>query len=219
MADPVTPAPTTPAPTTPAPTTPAPTTPAPTTPAPTTPAPTTPAPTETKAPSTILTETPPAAAPEDIKVTLPEGWQDNGLVKDFLPLAKEAKLTSEQAQKLVDLHISTVRKTQEQYREQMMKWAEEAKADKDLSVNFDQNIQVARRALDKFGSPGLRELLTSTGLGNHKDVIKFFASVGKLVSEDRLPGNGAADGATAEPSREDLLKQVYPNSPGMFQGK
>jgi len=149
---------------------------------------------------------------------LPEGWQDNGLVKDFLPLAKEAKLTNEQAQKLVDLHINTVRKSQEQYREQMMKWAEEAKADKDLSGNFDQNIQVARRALDKFGNPGLRELLTSTGLGNHKDVIKFFASVGKLVSEDRLPGNGAAGGAD-EPSREDLLKQVYPNSPGMFQGK
>ena len=57
---------------------------------------------------------------------------------------------------------------------------------------------IARTAVDKFGTPELKELLVSHGVGNHPEMIRFMVKVGKLTGEDvpggvTVPSNPAAD--------------------------
>lgn len=168
---------------------------------------------------TLLTkeEKPSPPAAEEIKVKFPEGVvTDEALLGKFLPIAKELGLKSDGAQKLVDLFAETQAAAQTRHMEQITQWAEQAKADKEIGgPAFDANLAVAKKALDRLSSPGLKEMLIKTGLGNHPDMIRAFVKVGKLISEDRLPGGGASQ--EAGPSREDLIKEAFPASPQMLQ--
>jgi hypothetical protein len=65
---------------------------------------------------------------------------------------------------------------------------------------------VARKALESFGSPALKELLNNTGLGNHPEVIKAFHKVGKLISEDKM-----VKGTPATPGSDDIAKKLFPS--------
>jgi hypothetical protein len=161
---------------------------------------------------------PPATAAEDWKPVIPEGMklEQKGL-DAFTGWVKENKIDGKAAQKLFDQQVEAQKQAEQQRLATVTGWAEETKADKEIGgVNFDQTMAAAKRIIDRVASPGLRELLQQSGLGNHKEVIRFMAKIGSLISEDRLPGggNGAAPGGT--PSRYDLLKEAYPNSPEMW---
>lgn len=212
MSDPVTPAPATPAPTDPA------AAPSPATP-PATPAAAAP-PADPAAPATeTLLAKKDEKPPEEIKIKFPDGVvADEALLGKFVPLAKDLKLNSEGAQKLVDLFAEAQKASETRHMEQITQWAEEAKTDKEIGGEaFDANLAIAKKAMDRLATPGLREVLIKSGLGNHKDVIKVFMQVGKLISEDRLPGGGATQ--QAGPTREDMIKEAFPASPQMFQPK
>jgi hypothetical protein len=157
------------------------------------------------------------AAPEEIKVKFAEGVSfEQSRVEQFTKLAKEIGLKSEGAQKIADFYSEMVKGAAEEQVAITTKWAEEAKADKEVGgAAFDQNLAVAKKALDRVGSPALKELLARSGLGNHVEVIRLFAKIGKSISEDRLPGADPAAGG--EPSLEQQLHEAYPNSPGMFK--
>ena len=51
---------------------------------------------------------------------------------------------------------------------------------------FDENISLAKQALEKFGGQELKDLLQSTGFGNHPAIVKAFYNIGKSVSNDTL---------------------------------
>ncbi len=188
-----------------------------------------PAPAAPAVPATVLTGDPAApppadpakpavpAAPEEIKVKFAEGVSfEQSRVEQFTKLAKEIGLKSEGAQKIADFYSEMVKGAAEEQVAITTKWAEEAKADKEVGgAAFDQNLAVAKKALDRVGSPALKELLARSGLGNHVEVIRLFAKIGKSISEDRLPGADPAAGG--EPSLEQQLHEAYPNSPGMFK--
>lgn len=125
------------------------------------------------------------------KAQLPEGFEklDDGLMAEFGPIAEELKLSQEQGQKLIAMHANTLKSMQDAQQkaqgEQLEQWAKDAKADKELGGDkFDQNLTVAKSALDKFGSPALREMLDASGLGNHPEVIRVFHKIGKAIAED-----------------------------------
>ena len=64
----------------------------------------------------------------------------------------------------------------------------------------------AQKALDTFASKEFREFLDSTGLGNHPEMVRAFAKVGKLMSEDSFvtgQGNGSP--------KNDLVEAFYPS--------
>lgn len=125
------------------------------------------------------------------KVELPEGFEalDDNLMKEFAPIAEELKLTQEQGQKLIAMHAQTLKASQDAqqqaWADQLTQWAKDAKADKELGGDkFDQTLEIAKSAVAKFGSPELKEMLDSTGLGNHPEVIRVFHKIGKAISED-----------------------------------
>ena len=72
----------------------------------------------------------------------------------------------------------------EGHAKQVDDWLAEAKADPEIGgAAFDANVAVAVKAIEAFGSPGLKDLLNASGLGNHPEVIRFAAKAGKAIAE------------------------------------
>ncbi|OQP28752.1 peptidase [Morganella morganii] len=143
------------------------------------------------------------AAPEKYEFKTAEGQElDAEAVKAFEPIAKELNLSNEQAQKLVDVYggkimPKLVEQQAAQWQQQIEQWAEQVKADKDLGT--DASIGAAQKAMDKFGSPELKQYLNETGLGNHPELVRIFANIGKAMSEDGLvTGNSGGAKSAAD---------------------
>jgi len=130
---------------------------------------------------------------------------DQDALGEFKALAGDAKLSQEQAQKVVDIGVKLQQKwaadqakAMEGAREQ---WAQASNTDKEFGgEKLAENLSVAKTALDKFGSPELKQLLNDSGLGNHPEVIRFFYRAGKAISNDRIVSGGNGPGAAIDPA-------------------
>ena len=137
---------------------------------------------------------PPPAEPVEYAFTTPDGAAplDPKRVEAFTALAKELKLPADTAQKVVDLAAQEAKASAEAHTALVQSWADEVKADKTLGGdNLSASALVARKAID-LGPPELKELLNSTGLGNHPAVFKWAYAVGKALSEDTFRTSGTA---------------------------
>jgi hypothetical protein len=134
---------------------------------------------------------------DDYEFALPEGFTANEeLAGELKVLAKENGLSKDVAQKFADLGVKMQQQQAEAWQSQVDQWAEQVKADKDIGgEKFDENVSLARQALDKFGGQELKDLLQSTGFGNHPAIVKAFYNIGKSVSNDTLVvSNGTSKG-------------------------
>lgn len=151
-------------------------------------------------------------APEEYAdFTLPEGFElDDATKASFKQLAKQHNLSQSAAQGLIDLHTQVVTAALDESRKVVAAWAEEVRADKDLGgANYDSTLADVKRAMGRFGTPALRELLNSSGLGNHPEVVRFVAAVGKSFKEDSVVPTHGQPAPTGE---EAVLRTLYPNS-------
>lgn len=154
----------------------------------------------------------------DVKAfKMPEGVElDTVVAEAFAPVAKDLGLNQEQAQKLADFHAQEVaRQTQLQaanWQEQQGKWQEATKSDAEFGgEKFDENLGLASKALDKFGTPELKEALVSTGAGNHPEFVRLLYRVGKAMGEDGVgAGLNPGQSTTGDPE-EDRARRLYPN--------
>ena len=143
-----------------------------------------------------------------------EGMEiDTDAVTMATPLFKELGLDQAQAQKVVDVYSDLVQAgTQKQvdaFNEQVGKWREDSKNDSEFGGDkFDENIGFAQAAVNKFGTPELKQLMEDYGIGNHPEVIRFMVKVGKLTAED-VPGDDTA-GTPAKAT--DRVSILYPNA-------
>lgn len=112
------------------------------------------------------------AVPEDMPAELKES---------FLKKAFDAGLSAEQAKVLADSltleHRASVEAEAAQYESLKKEWAE--KLQTEFGAAYDKRIETAKRAFNKLADEGLKELLHSTGLHEHPDMIKLFARIGK----------------------------------------
>jgi hypothetical protein len=147
------------------------------------------------------------AVPESYELKMPEGVQlDSVAADEFSAVAKELKLDQTAAQKLADVGAKMAQRQAENHVKLVETWVEQVKADKDIGGDkLDENLGVARKALEQFGTPELRDVLNMTGFGNHPEVIKAFYKIGKAISEDRFVA-GAPKGAESDPA-----KTLFPN--------
>lgn len=132
-------------------------------------------------------------APESYEAfNLPEGVKLEGAdLETFTGFAKELNLSQEQAQKLLDRELALRQDIETRVNAEadaaIKGWLEAARADKEFGgEKFDENVAVARKALETFGTPALKAMLDSSGLGNHPEAIRFMYRVGKAISEDKL---------------------------------
>lgn len=141
--------------------------------------------------------------PVKYELTAPEGRQyDAEVVSTFGDVASELGIAQDKAQTLLDRVGATI---QAREAERSQQWASEVKGDRDIGgANLAQNLAVAKKALDQFGSPELVQLLNATGIGNNVHVIRAFLKAGQAISEDRFVKGSAA-------SPRDPARVLYPN--------
>lgn len=158
-----------------------------------------------------------AGAPETYAdFNTPDGIELDGEVLDqFRGVAKELNLPQDKAQGLVDLAVQLSQKwgadLASQVEANITEWGKQTQADPEIGgANLKANLAIARKARDAFGSPALQELLDTSGLGNHPEVVRFFVKVGQGISEDKLV---VRDGDTSPKPKgqADLAKAFYPN--------
>jgi hypothetical protein len=144
----------------------------------------------------------PEGAPEQYAFEAPPGVTlDPAAVEEFTPVARELGLTQAQAQRLVGVVAGMQQRQAEAQAEQVRQWAEAVVSDKEIGgANWDANRAVVARARDAFASPELVQLMESTGLGSHPEVIKLFVRVGKAIADDGhvIGGHPGPDPRSAE---------------------
>lgn len=145
----------------------------------------------------------PQGAPEaytDFK--LPEGMDmDAEVLGEFKGLAKELNISQEKAQQLIDFQTKLATKQAEEYQAAVTKqgeqWAAAVKSDPELGgENYDKSVASAVKVIQAFGDDGLKELLNTSGLGNHPALFKFCHRVSQAISEDKfvMPGSQSNTG-------------------------
>lgn len=154
-----------------------------------------------------------AEAPKPVEIRLPEGFKETPAFAEFKQAAGEAGLTSEAAQKIFGTYLKAQTQQQESqltdWKAQQAKWIEGLRTDKEFGgTAYDTNMATAKRAVEKFGTAELRDVLNKSWVGNHPAVIRFFHAVGKSMAEDTVAGTSAA--GAGPPSPEDQLKVLYP---------
>lgn len=141
----------------------------------------------------------------------PEGIEvDQARLDQFKGLAKELGLTADAAKKVVAMEVARVQQAAEQHLKTITGWADAVKSDKEIGGDkLAENLATARKAID-LGPPELKELLNSTGLGNHPAVVKWALAVGKKLSEDAfVPGGKTTVPQNTEEAR---AARMYPTT-------
>ena len=130
-----------------------------------------------------------ADAPEEL---------DPEVLTAFGEVAKELDLPQEAAQKVLDKVAPVMQRRQaEQVEKAMTEWAEKSQSDDEFGgENLDANLEIAKTALNAFGTGTFKQLLSESGLGNPPEVIRFMYRAGKAMSEDSYVGN--SEGANAK---------------------
>lgn len=133
---------------------------------------------------------------------------DSEVLGQFSEVAKELNLTQDAAQKVLDKMGPAIAARQtEQLQVARTEWADSAKSDQEFGgEKLQENLAVAKKALDAYGSDELRTLLNDSGLGNHPEVIRLLYRAGKATSEDGFVKGGKGVSQPSDPRR------LYPNS-------
>lgn len=148
-------------------------------------------------------------APERYEFKAPEGAELGSDVTDaFAGVAKELNLTQDAAQKVLDKMAPVLAQRQNaQVQAVQQEWREQSTADKEFGGDkLTESLATARKAMDAFASPALKQTLEQTGLGNHPEVIRMFVKVGKAISQDGFVTGQPGAAQAADP------KRFYPNS-------
>ena len=154
-------------------------------------------------------------APEAYEFKAPEGRVfDSEVMASYSQVAKELNLSQESAQRLLDAVGPKMAERQMAMIEATRNgWADNSKSDREFGgEKLSENLGVAKKALDAFGTTELRTLLNETGLGNHPELIRFMFRAGKAISEDRMVSGSATQAKAGPRSFADLADALYSNS-------
>jgi hypothetical protein len=157
----------------------------------------------------------PAGAPEKYEdFTLPDGLTIPDDVKaSALTLFKDLNLSQEAAQKLIDFQMGVEQKAAADLKKHWdtthETWVKGFREDKEIGgENEKQSLAYAKAALaSEFATPALKEALEVTGAGNHPEVIRLLARLGKAVSDDKSVLAGKAKGDQSK----DPAKKLFPS--------
>jgi len=126
-----------------------------------------------------------------------ENYNDE-MLGDFKTIAHNLGLNQDQANKILDLYQESGQAEEQANNEQFeeMHAVGVAALQKEWGKNYNENIELSRRAFFQFASKDALDVIEQSGIGNHPEVIKMFSNIGKLLKEDGImvgePGIGNA---------------------------
>ena len=160
------------------------------------------------------------AVPEAYELEVPGGFTiDSAALAAATPVFKELGLSNEQANKLMPVAAQFAAGLSDKLNAQILSqvradrkaWLDTAMADREIGgANWKQTLAKGAFALDNLGFPKgspFRVLLDESGLGNHPEMIRAWAKVGRAIGED----GDFVRGAGNPHSRRDTAETLYPN--------
>lgn len=132
------------------------------------------------------------AVPEKYDLKLPEGsLLQAKAIEEVAALAKEQKLSNEEAQALIEQRHKAVADYDADQQKLMTEtvdgWAKQVSEDSEIGGQAHrQNVELAHRVAKRFGSSEFSKVLNESGLGNHPEFVRTFLRIGKAMSEDQL---------------------------------
>lgn len=152
----------------------------------------------------------PQGAPEtyDFTSALPEGETlDEAISQKFGEICKGMNLTNEQANQMAaygfEYGKGLIQQMNDMREAQYDKWQEETK--KELGADFQKTMNEYGAGLQHLEKtcPGIRKLLSETGVGDRIEIVRAFSELGRLVSED-----GGVGGCNPQGGKTSM----YPNT-------
>lgn len=142
---------------------------------------------------------------------LPEGLNANeDVMTEFTSFAQEHKLDQATAQSLIDYHAKQLQATMDaqvnQWNEQRQTWRKAAKADQEYGgEKLQESMKAVSLAVKEYGTPELKQVLDTYGLGDNPEVVRLFYRVGAELTEGKLKMGHGEPGVSDDPA-----KVLYP---------
>ncbi len=171
--------------------------------------------------------------PEKYDLKVPDGSTvDPALVDRTAAKARALGLTNEAAQKLFDSEVkdataqataqqAALTKAQEdsrkalldawapngvEWKKQQDDWTKLSKADPTIGgEKFNQAVESAGQAVERFGDPELKQMLEETGFGQHPVVLRFLSKIGAASRESTFANGGSPTGG----NQESMVNRFY----------
>ncbi len=149
--------------------------------------------------------------PKDVKF-------DAAKLSDITKQFATDKLSQDQAQKYIDLHVAAVQESAQAnikaFNDIQTEWIAKAKSDPQIGgANFDaKTVPAIAKAIDTFctdeaSRKEFRDAVSLTGIGNHPAYVKFMARIGAAVSEGQpLSGSPVKSGPK---TFESMAEKMY----------
>lgn len=128
-----------------------------------------------------------------------EGFSlDEDLINKFCPIAKKLKLDQSSIELLMELALEMSKRQKSLYekddetklKEKIDGYSKLFNEDTEIPVNNSiqkkEYMKTANSAYTELASPQLKDILKSTGLVCHPELIKMFHKIGELIQEDAL---------------------------------
>lgn len=121
---------------------------------------------------------------------------DKALLERVTPLAKSLNLSQENAQLLVNAEMKRAQNeitADDKAWETVQKgWRDTSMADKDIGgTKYGESVGQAVAFLNRFGSPELIEMMKTTGIRNHVEILRIFSKAEKAIGEGSIHTGGA----------------------------
>ena len=151
-------------------------------------------------------------APKDYEAfKVPEGVSlSKDMLSEFSSMAKDAKLSQEDAQKFINLasksNMSVVQNQDKVFKDLVAGWKSEIQDDKDFGGSkYKDTLTGANRVLNKYGTRSLIKVLSSSGIGNNPELIKMFARLDRAMSEDNVVDGKGGSSETKDISDHEIM--------------
>jgi hypothetical protein len=88
-------------------------------------------------------------------------------------------------------------------------WQNEIKADKEIGGDkLPATLQTVSKALDQYGTPGVRQALDYTGAGNNPEIVRTIYAMAKALGEGGHVNGNPPNGRQGP---IDAASAIYPN--------
>lgn len=130
----------------------------------------------------------PGGAAPDSGYVIPDNYSspegaDQALTEELAAFAKSHKLSQEHFDALYAREVALQTALQNEQTQLQNKWREELKADPQIGAKLDENLGVAKRALEAF-FPGLAKEASSAVFLDHPEIVRGLVKLGQHISPD-----------------------------------
>lgn len=150
-------------------------------------------------------------APLTYTLTLPkDSVLDASTIERATAHAKALGLSQTAAQKnLEHVHAEVagyVERSKVTFAETTKGWVDVVKADPELGGDkFGATIRDAAKPIERFFTPAFKKALNDTGFGNHPELVRGFARIGRAMADDTFVRPGADGSGGTKKSTADVL--------------